>query len=82
MLNGFSCLLADNVGKRYFPVQARSIDGVLVCPLNDKPCELQARGLSDKMFRTIRYVEKSQVSTAPQRLEAAESFIRKRIERR
>src|ERR1051326_106682 len=81
-LSGFSCLLADNVGKRYFPVHARSMDGVLVCNLSDKPCELQARGLSDKMLRTIPYIEQSQVWSAAQRLDAAESFIRERIERR
>ncbi len=79
-MSGYSCLLADHVGKRYFPINARLTHGVLVCPLDEKPCELQARGLSDKILRRILYIDQHQVLNSAELLDAAETFIRERME--
>src|SRR5260370_9073718 len=49
--------------------------------LRGKPCELQARGLSDKILPRILYIDQHQVLNSAELLDAPATFIRERMER-
>jgi tetratricopeptide (TPR) repeat protein len=81
-VEGYTCLLDSLAGQgvnKYFPIHARSGDGVVICPLQEERiCKLTSGPRQDKIGRDIE-IERNSISKAERWLDAAERFIAERI---
>jgi hypothetical protein len=81
-VEGYTCLLDLLAGQgvnKYFPIHARSGDGLVICPLQEERiCKLTSGPRQDKIDRDIE-IERNSISKAERWLDAAERFVAERI---